>query len=195
METRARICKPCKEPRNRFPAWRNRFLGSINVYKYGLKEKAWVYGRNDPACSVGVIAVMTVGCIRLVILYATKNQQQYLELPSSQLNSPFQGNWFLHSIHATFLQLNWAGDVVLGQLSTAFGLCGRDQSSEACQVVGTVCAAVEASFLCVHNSPIVGCSVAQSGCSVPQLVARWLAVRQARVLISARQPIEVLPAH
>ncbi len=24
---RARICKPFKEPRNRFPAWRNRFLG------------------------------------------------------------------------------------------------------------------------------------------------------------------------
>jgi hypothetical protein len=46
---RARICKPFKELRNRFPAWRacrtgppgykgqrNRFLGSINVYKYGL---------------------------------------------------------------------------------------------------------------------------------------------------------------
>jgi hypothetical protein len=52
----ARICKPFKEPRNRFqpggpvrtpyssyrPAmlhtvgWRNRFLCSINVYKYGL---------------------------------------------------------------------------------------------------------------------------------------------------------------
>ncbi len=51
----ARICKPFKEPRNRFPAWRagtttlfnvlpatrlgkwrNRFLGSLNVYKYGL---------------------------------------------------------------------------------------------------------------------------------------------------------------
>ncbi len=30
------ICKPFKEPRNRFPAWRNPFLGSINVYKYGL---------------------------------------------------------------------------------------------------------------------------------------------------------------
>jgi hypothetical protein len=57
---RARICKPFKEPRNRFPSWRpgtttpfdvyraarlhrleesiswNRFLGSVNVYKYGL---------------------------------------------------------------------------------------------------------------------------------------------------------------
>ncbi len=46
----ARIFKPLKEPRNRFPAWRagtttlfvvparwrNRFLGSIKVYKYGL---------------------------------------------------------------------------------------------------------------------------------------------------------------
>ncbi len=60
-ETRARICRPFKEPRNRFPAWRagtttlfvvpvrqatvhtlaesippNRYLGYINVYKYGL---------------------------------------------------------------------------------------------------------------------------------------------------------------
>jgi hypothetical protein len=30
-----------------------------------------------------------------------------------------------------------------------------------------------------------------SGCSVAQLVARWLAVRQARVRISARHPMEV----
>ncbi len=30
---RVRICKPFKEPRNRFPAWR---LGSLNVYKFGL---------------------------------------------------------------------------------------------------------------------------------------------------------------
>ncbi len=31
------------------------------------------------------------------------------------------------------------------------------------------------------------------GCSVAQLVARWLAVRQARVRISARHPKEVPP--
>ncbi len=31
-----RICKPFKEPRNQFPVWRNRFLGSLNFYKYGL---------------------------------------------------------------------------------------------------------------------------------------------------------------
>ncbi len=57
LKNRARICRPFKEPRNRFPAWRactttsrqparphrlaesvhrNRFLASINVYKYGL---------------------------------------------------------------------------------------------------------------------------------------------------------------
>ncbi len=58
--SRARICKPFKEPRNRFPAWRadtttllsyrpvrphrlaesiprNRFLSSLNVYKYVLR--------------------------------------------------------------------------------------------------------------------------------------------------------------
>ncbi len=46
--SRARICKPFNEPRNRFPAWRagttrlaesipwHRFLGSLNVYRYGL---------------------------------------------------------------------------------------------------------------------------------------------------------------
>jgi hypothetical protein len=56
---RARICKPFKEPRNRFPAWRadtttlfdvlahqdrlaesipwNRFRGSLNVYKFGIR--------------------------------------------------------------------------------------------------------------------------------------------------------------
>ncbi len=32
----ARICKPFKESRNRFPAWLNWFLGSLNRYKYGL---------------------------------------------------------------------------------------------------------------------------------------------------------------
>ncbi len=31
------------------------------------------------------------------------------------------------------------------------------------------------------------------GCIVAQLVARWLAVRQARVRISARHPMEVPP--
>jgi hypothetical protein len=56
---RARICKPCKEPRNRFPAWRagtatlfvvlarlgaaksilrNRFLDSINFHKHGRQR-------------------------------------------------------------------------------------------------------------------------------------------------------------
>ncbi len=30
---RARTCKPFKEPKNRFPAWR---AGTTNVYKYGL---------------------------------------------------------------------------------------------------------------------------------------------------------------
>ncbi len=31
-------CKPDKEPRNRFPTWRNRFLGFLNFYKYGLSN-------------------------------------------------------------------------------------------------------------------------------------------------------------
>ncbi len=32
----AGICKLFKEPMNRFPAWRNLFLGSLNVYIYGI---------------------------------------------------------------------------------------------------------------------------------------------------------------
>jgi hypothetical protein len=45
------ICRPFEEPRNRFPTWqagmktlfaesisRNRFPGSLNVYKYGLRS-------------------------------------------------------------------------------------------------------------------------------------------------------------
>jgi hypothetical protein len=68
--SRARICRSFKETRNRFPAWRagtttlffvpavslhrlaksiprNRFLGSINVYKYGLcgrEGSPWSHG-------------------------------------------------------------------------------------------------------------------------------------------------------
>ncbi len=41
---RARICKPFKASRNRIPAWRNRFLGSLNVYKYGLWATYWLPG-------------------------------------------------------------------------------------------------------------------------------------------------------
>ncbi len=33
---RARICKAFKGPRNRFPAWRNRFVCSINICKFGF---------------------------------------------------------------------------------------------------------------------------------------------------------------
>jgi hypothetical protein len=33
---RASICKNFREPRNPFPAWQYRFLGSLKVYKYGL---------------------------------------------------------------------------------------------------------------------------------------------------------------
>ncbi len=39
-QNRARICKPFKEPRNRFPASWNRFLGFLNVYKFGMASKA-----------------------------------------------------------------------------------------------------------------------------------------------------------
>jgi hypothetical protein len=35
---RARNCRPFKKSRNQFPAWWNRFLCSISVYKYGLRS-------------------------------------------------------------------------------------------------------------------------------------------------------------
>jgi hypothetical protein len=35
IKTRARICKHFKEPRNRLPAWRNRFLGSLTFTNTG----------------------------------------------------------------------------------------------------------------------------------------------------------------
>jgi hypothetical protein len=35
---RDRISKPLREHRNQLSAWRNRFLGSINVSKYGLRN-------------------------------------------------------------------------------------------------------------------------------------------------------------
>jgi hypothetical protein len=35
--SRACFCKHFKEPRNRFPALRNQFLGSLSVYKYGFR--------------------------------------------------------------------------------------------------------------------------------------------------------------
>ncbi len=33
----ARVCKSFKKPRNRFPAWRNRFLGSLNLTNTGFE--------------------------------------------------------------------------------------------------------------------------------------------------------------
>ncbi len=78
---RARICKPFKGPRNRFPClagrytnpicrsrtpgytgWRNRFLASLNVYKYGLwglprgVNMDWRAG----PCLPSVVSIMTV---------------------------------------------------------------------------------------------------------------------------------------
>ncbi len=38
-----RICEPFKEPRNRFPAWQNRFLVSIN----GLQMRALAFSRSN----------------------------------------------------------------------------------------------------------------------------------------------------
>jgi hypothetical protein len=53
------LYKPLKEPRNRFPDRRNRFLDSINVYKFGL-------------CRAGTTALFLLGSFKywwLVPLY------------------------------------------------------------------------------------------------------------------------------
>ncbi len=56
---RAFICKPFKEPSNRFPAWRNRFLGSLKVYKFGL----WT--EFSPFAPVSLHAKKTKFCFNL----------------------------------------------------------------------------------------------------------------------------------
>ncbi len=56
---RAFICKPFKEPSNRFSAWRNRFLGSLKVYKFGL----WT--EFGPFASVSLHAKKTKFCFNL----------------------------------------------------------------------------------------------------------------------------------
>ncbi len=64
-EAGAWICKPFRKHRNRFPAWRtdnpiwrtgppgyacwrNRFLGSLNSYKYGLRGEGSIVKRSVP---------------------------------------------------------------------------------------------------------------------------------------------------
>ncbi len=40
-------CRLFKKPSNRFPAWRNWFLGSLNVYKFGLMDWRETTGLKD----------------------------------------------------------------------------------------------------------------------------------------------------
>ncbi len=42
----------------------------------------------------------------------------------------------------------------------------------------------------ITHDKLLGCGAAQSGCGAAQLVVRRLAVRQARVRVSARHPME-----
>ncbi len=79
LPSRTRICRPFKETRNRFPAWpvrqpyfsyrpvrlhrlaksipRNRFLGSLNVYKYGLWMEDNNVSRKDSCCHSSIFQV------------------------------------------------------------------------------------------------------------------------------------------
>ncbi len=101
--TRARICKPFKEPRNRFPAWwagttyklgvprtgppdyvvwRNRFdrfLGSLNVYKYGLCFHAtfeYVVIRYNQYITMKYSSPASKGQLRSTHMY---NSEQYIQ--------------------------------------------------------------------------------------------------------------------
>ncbi len=116
----ARICKPFKEPRNRFPAWRVgttalfvvpvcarlhrlvestpwiRFLGSLNVYKYGLWSivagMVWRLGwpsKNDVMWKRKMVSTIsfnyaryTVLCIAELYSLGISKLVQYLSLRS-----------------------------------------------------------------------------------------------------------------
>jgi hypothetical protein len=62
----------------------NRFLDSINVYKYGLREKAWVFGSNEPACNVGDYSADGQLSDGQLYTFSNIHQQQYLELPEAR---------------------------------------------------------------------------------------------------------------
>ncbi len=88
---RARICKPFKEPRNRFPAWQasttyrpatpqrlaesipgNWFiLGSLNVYKFGLSSAKWSYSLHRGSCTKWKILSRVTTRLFLPVLFCT----------------------------------------------------------------------------------------------------------------------------
>ncbi len=51
-QTRARICKPFKEPSNGFPAWWNQFLGSLKFYIFELSLNYFLPSRNSGMSSL-----------------------------------------------------------------------------------------------------------------------------------------------
>ncbi len=88
---RDRMYKPFKEPRNRFPAWRNRFLASLNFYKYGLvtRKGRFVnhcsYGSNGASKTMSPPWLMEhyIHCRRTVHGTLALNAHSYLRLPKS----------------------------------------------------------------------------------------------------------------
>jgi hypothetical protein len=71
---RARICKPFKEPRNRFPAWHNRSLGSKNVYKYIRAQ--YSFQSDSPAPGIRLNPGLKL-CERLQIFGAAEISPEY----------------------------------------------------------------------------------------------------------------------
>ncbi len=57
---RARICKPFKKPKNRFPAWRNRFLG---VYSWAPKML-----KNSGSGLASVVRVCVLCSVLIVLI-------------------------------------------------------------------------------------------------------------------------------
>ncbi len=92
--SRARICKPFKEPRNRFPAWRNRFLDSLNVYKYGLRLSKIP----EPPTSLNIVFGK-----KIFIFTNLKLSNSTLNWDTLVLNPPlFAWNFELESIRENF---------------------------------------------------------------------------------------------
>ncbi len=76
-----RICWP--EPRNLFPAWRNRCLVSINVYQYGLRMKESINYRPHRNTDTGphstfFIFVYCTVCRNVIDTFTRRASQQML---------------------------------------------------------------------------------------------------------------------
>ncbi len=97
--TRVHICKSLKEPMNRFPAWRDRFLVSLNVYKFGLSNRfpAWRAGTTTsfdvPVRQAIIISLAWLhpqrNCCRRAVHHGLKLPPPFLYMSSQFLSTLF----------------------------------------------------------------------------------------------------------